>query len=130
MIVNKSHAFFSVFVFSVFVFSVFFFSISPSVPVLEDTRSCGIKVSRIFISLSVSLCNYRGGPLFNGVGLAGQCLFIGQTARFLFVSYCFPFLYFQSMGQCCGAGVFGLIWCQSLSPSLALPIFVTNNNNH
>ena len=33
----------------------------------------------------------------------GQCLFIGLTARSLFVS-CFPFLLFHSMGWCCGAG--------------------------
>ena len=30
-------------------------------------------------------------------------------------------LFFHSMGWYCGAGVFGLIGCQSLSPGLALP---------
>ena len=39
------------------------------------------------------------------------------------VSCCFPFLYFHSVGWCCGVGVFGLIRCQLLSPSLALPTF-------
>ena len=60
----------------------------------------------------------------------GQCLFIGLAARSLFVSYCFPFLFFLSMGWCCGVGVFGLIGCQSLSPSLALPTSFNNNNNN
>ena len=33
------------------------------------------------------------------------------------------------MGWYCGAGVFGLIGCISLSLSLALPTFFNNNNN-
>ena len=33
----------------------------------------------------------------------------------------FSFLFFLSMGWYCGAGVFGLIGCRWLSPSLALP---------
>ena len=37
----------------------------------------------------------------------------------------FPFLFFLSIG-CCGAGVFGLIWCISLSLSLALPTSFNN----
>ena len=40
-----------------------------------------------------------------------------------FVSYCFPFLFFHSIGCYYGAGVFGLMGCYSLSPSRALPIF-------
>ena len=39
----------------------------------------------------------------------------------------FPFL-FLSIGWYCGAGVFGLIGCISLSLSLALPTFFNNNN--
>ena len=35
----------------------------------------------------------------------------------------FPFFFFLSIGWYCGAGIFGLIGCISLSPSLALPIF-------
>ena len=41
----------------------------------------------------------------------------------------FPFLYCLSIGWYCGAGVFGLIRCTSLSLSLALPTFLNNNNN-
>ena len=41
----------------------------------------------------------------------GQYLFIGLAARSLFVSYCFPFLFFHSMGWYCGAAFFGLIGC-------------------
>ena len=54
-----------------------------------------------FIPWSVSLWNEE----------QGQCLFIGLAARSLFVSYCFPFLFFHSMGWCCGVGGFGLIGC-------------------
>ena len=41
----------------------------------------------------------------------GKFFFIGQSARSLFVSPCFPFLFFHSMGWYCGAGVFGLMGC-------------------
>ena len=37
--------------------------------------------------------------------------FIGLAARSLFVSCCFPFLLFHSMGWCCWVRVFGLIGC-------------------
>ena len=41
----------------------------------------------------------------------------------------FPFdLFFLSIGWYCGAGVFGLIGCISLSLSLALPTSFNNNN--
>ena len=38
-------------------------------------------------------------------------------------------LFFLSIGWYCGAGVFELIRCTSLSISLALPTFFNNNNN-
>ena len=60
----------------------------------------------------------------------GQCIFIGLAARSLFVSCCFPFLLFHSMGFYCGAGIFGLIGSYLLSPSLAFPTFFNNNNNN
>ena len=41
----------------------------------------------------------------------------------------FTFLFFLSIGFHCGAGLFGLIGCTSLSLSLALPTFLNNNNN-
>ena len=39
-------------------------------------------------------------------------------------------LFFLSIGWYCGAGVFGLIGCTSLSLSLALPTIFNNNNNY
>ena len=40
----------------------------------------------------------------------GQCFFIGQSCSIqLYSSTPFPFLFFLSVGWCCGAGVFGLI---------------------
>ena len=42
----------------------------------------------------------------------------------------FPFLFFLSIGWYCGAGVFGLIGCISISPSLALLTFFNTNNNN
>ena len=54
----------------------------------------------------------------------GRCLFIGLASLSNFVSSCFSFLFFHSMGWYCVAGVFGLIGCWPLSPSLALPTFL------
>ena len=62
------------------------------------------------------------------VSRTGQCLFVDQAARSFFVFNYFPFLSFSSIGWQCGAGVFGLIGCQSPSPGLALPTFFNNNN--
>ena len=42
----------------------------------------------------------------------------------------FPFLFCLSIGWYCGAWVFGLTGCISLSPSLALLTFFNNNNNN
>ena len=39
----------------------------------------------------------------------------------------FPFLFFLSIGLYCGAGVFGLVGCISLSVSIALPTSFNNN---
>ena len=41
----------------------------------------------------------------------------------------FPFHFFLSIDWYCGAGIFGLIGCMSLTLSLALPTFFNNNNN-
>ena len=41
----------------------------------------------------------------------------------------FPFLFFLSIGWYCGDEVFRLTGCKSLSPSLALPTSLNNNNN-
>ena len=40
----------------------------------------------------------------------------------------FPFHFFLSIGWCCGAGVYGLIGCISLSLSLPLTTYFNNNN--
>ena len=58
---------------------------------------------RTFIPLSVSLWNDLSDPVFDGVGLADfksreNASFIGPAARSFFVSYCFRFLFFHSMG--------------------------------
>ena len=45
-----------------------------------------------------------------------------------FFFFFFFFFFFLSIGCYCGAGVFGLIGCISLSPSLALLTFFNNNN--
>ena len=60
---------------------------------------------------------------------SSQCVFIGLAARSPYFSYCFPFLFSLSTSWYCGAGVFGLIGCYSLSPNLTLPTFLDNNNN-
>ena len=56
------------------------------------------------------------------VSRAGPMPFNSSCCSLFFVSYC--------LGWYCGAVVFRLIWCQSLSPSLALPTFFNNNNNN
>ena len=56
-------------------------------------------------------------------------LFKWPKLRYLFLSYTFPPVFFLSIGWNCGARVFGLIGCRSLSPSLALPTFCNNDNN-
>ena len=70
---------------------------------------------RTFILLSASLWND---------------LVDGLVALSFFVLNYFPFLFFSSIGWQCGAGVFGLIGCQSPSIGVALPIFFNNNNNN
>ena len=92
-----------------------------------------LAVPQTFIPLSVSV-EWSGWPLIWWCGIGGfqeqaQCLFVGLVTLAVFVFNYFPFLFFSSIGWYCGAGVFGLIGCQSPSPSLALPIFFNNNNN-
>ena len=73
-------------------------------------------------------------PVFDGVGLAvfksraNACL-LALAALSTFVFYYFFFVVFLYIGWYCGAGVFGLLWCRSLSPSLALPTSFNNTNN-
>ena len=85
-----------------------------------------------FIPLSVSLRNDLADPVFDGVGLAdgaGPMLYYWPNYPFL-PSTILPFLFLLSIGWYCGAGVFGLIGCRSLSPSLALPTSFNNHNNN
>ena len=77
-------------------------------------RSRTSQYRRGFIPLSVSLWNDLADPLFDGVGLAGfksraNVLLLTKLLAPFLVSYCFPYLFFPSMGWYCGVGVFGLI---------------------
>ena len=91
--------------------------------------------SRTFILISVSFCNDLAYPVFVGVGLAGfksraNVVSIGLSCSIpTILFYSFSLSLFLSIGWYCGAGVFGLIGCISLSLSLALPTFLSNNNN-
>ena len=59
----------------------------------------------------------------------GQCFFIGLSCSFsTILFYSLSLSFFLSIGWNFGAGVFGLIGCTSLSPSLALQTFFNNNN--
>ena len=91
--------------------------------------------SRTWIPLSVerSLWNDLAYTVFYGVRFAGfksraNAFLLVEAARSLFVFYCFHYLFFLSIGRHCGAGVFGLIGCKSLSPSFALQTILNNNN--
>ena len=89
---------------------------------------------RTFIPLAVSLLNDLANPVFDGVRLSGfkssaNAFLLAYAALFLLeFSTVFQFLFFLSIGWYCGARVFGLIGCISLSHSLALPTFFNNNN--
>ena len=90
---------------------------------------------RIFILLLNISLERSGWPRIRRCGIDGfqeqvQCLFVGLVALSFPVFNCFPFLFFSSIGWLCGAGVFGLIGCQSPSPVLASPIFFDNNDNN
>ena len=93
-----------------------------------------LQYSRTFIPFSVSLWNDLANPVYDGVGLAGfksraNAFFYRPKLLYPYYSLLL-FLFFLSLGWYCGAGVFRLIWCISLSPSLALPTFFNNNNNN
>ena len=84
-----------------------------------------------FISLSVSLWNDLADPVFDGVGLVdfksrANAFLLAYAARSLIVSYCFPFLFFLSIGWHCWTWVFGLIGFKSRSSSIALSTFYNN----
>ena len=53
-----------------------------------------------------------------------------QKQLYPFLSSIFPFLYILSLDWYCGDGVFSLIVCKSLSPSLVMPTSFNNNNNN
>ena len=92
---------------------------------------------RTFIFLSISLWNDLGDPVWRirwcgpgGFQRRANTFYICPAARSRFVYFCFPFLLFHSMGWCREAGVFGLIRCSSLCPSLALTTFLFPTNFH
>ena len=60
----------------------------------------------------------------------GQYFFVLQAAPSLVALYCFPLLFFLSIGVYCGAVVVGLIGCKLLTPCLALPTSFNNYNNN
>ena len=64
------------------------------------------------------------------VSRSGPMLFYWPCCSLTFCLLQFPFLFFHSLGWCCGVEVFGLIGCSSLSPSLTLPTFHNKNNNN
>ena len=65
------------------------------------------------------------------VSRAGPMLFYWPYLLYRYYSLCyFPFLFFLSISCYCGAGVFGLIGCISLSLSIAMPTSFNNNNNN
>ena len=90
---------------------------------------------RTFSALTVSLWNDLADPVFDGVELLG---FKSRAKAFLCglslsLSFCLPLYsltFLSSICWYCGAAVFRLIECKSLSPSLALPTFNNNNSNN
>ena len=67
------------------------------------------------------------------VSRAGPMLFYWHSLLYSYYSLLlfFPFSFFLSLSWYCGAGVFGLIRCISLSLSVALPTsFIINNNKN
>ena len=82
---------------------------------------------RTFIHSS-ELWNDLTDSVFDGMGpqvLRAEPMLSAKATRSLFVFYCFPVLFWFSIGWYCGALVFGMIGCKSLSPSLALQTFST-----
>ena len=87
-----------------------------------------------FIPLSVSLWNDLVDPELVGVGLEGfksriNVFLLAYRLLVPIFFYCFPFLFFISFDWYYGAGVFWLILFKPLSPNLALPSSINNDNN-
>ena len=105
-------------------------SIADCTPWFDRTSVylCGsLHYRSTFIPLLVSLWNNLADSVFYGVGLVG---FKSRANVFFIVLSCsFPFrllLFFISLLSYCGAVVFGLTGCRSLSHGLALPTFFNN----
>ena len=99
----------------------------------EPPRCRTSQYSRTFIPILMSLWNDLANPVFDGVGLAGfksraNAFLLAKAALSLLSSTLSSFLFFLSIGWYCGAEIFGLIGCISLSLSLALPTILNNNN--
>ena len=88
---------------------------------------------KTFISLWVSLWNDPADHVIDDVRLAG---FKSRVNAFYWPKLLYPFsssnifrfLFFLSIGWYCGAGIFWLTGCRSLSPSLNC--YANNNNNN
>ena len=85
------------------------------------------------------LCQYLCGTILGTpysmvwdlrVSREGPMPFICLATCSIFLFYCFAFFFFYYTSWYCGVWVLGLIGCESLSPSLALQIFLNNNNNN
>ena len=91
---------------------------------------------RTFIPSSVSLWNDHCWHCIRWCGTGGfqeqgHCLFIGLSCPISFLSSAFfRFHFFLSIGWYCRADVYGLIWCTSRSPNLALQTSFNNNKNN
>ena len=59
-----------------------------------------------------------------------HCVFLTEDTLSLFAFYNFFLPFLLSIGWYCWAEVFGLIWCRSHSPRLALLTSFNNNNNN
>ena len=85
---------------------------------------------RVSVLISIRLFNFNKVKSWNWrVSRAEPMLLYWPKMLYPYYSLLFSFSSL-SIGWYCGAGVFGLIGCISLSPSLALLTFFNNNNNN
>ena len=101
-------------------FVVFRYTFAPS-------RCWTSQYCRYFVPLSVALWNDLAYPVFDDVGLVGfKCR---DNVFLLACAACSLLCFTVSLSLLCiywscGAGVFGLIWCKSLTPSLSCPPYL------
>ena len=89
--------------------------------------------ARLFIAISVSLWNNLADPhsmVWNWWVLCAGLIHFHWPKQFTPPLSFTVFLFFLCILWYCGTGLFGLIGCKSLSPSISLPTFFNNNNNN